>query len=514
MKTPSPDLYYLVKSLNQTEKRDFTRFSTMYSRKEEKAYTKLFNEILAQDEFDELNLRKSFKSHPANRQFHVLKNYLYKSILRSLRWKNERNSLETRLRNELEEAALLQKRGLQIPAKKLLLKVRKQAEKFEKYDILIGALNSLIDILIFEKKRNLVSEMTALRKDIIQASEKFVEAKRLRVLRAEIFSQRMMKTIRGEKKDQSAILQYLKEPDLSKKFMPLSFEGKINKEQCLAYIFATTEHYQDAFVHYEQAVNIWEKHPHFIKENPKAYKIDLLNYMQFCSKLQYNNKFEEQLIKARKLPALSESETIQDIQNLLYVEFYHTVQTCQFESAKRLVPEIQKKLEDYRDKLRPARIAAFHFNIGALYFILEEYESVYFWLYPIVQSEKTDIRKQLKKWSGVLTLIAYLEIENDRLFDSFYRSFNRKLDSADDIDKVIKIFIQGLKPLMNPPSSASVDQFYISLNHQLNEAILKLFPNGEPRDFEYIRLWLNAKLEGISIAQISRNQKQEEIAQV
>ena len=84
MKTPSTDLFILIKSLTPQEKKYFKQLSRVYSDDRENSYELLFDAIEAQQEYDEAEIKQKFKGYGFINQLSVAKNYLYDKILDAL----------------------------------------------------------------------------------------------------------------------------------------------------------------------------------------------------------------------------------------------------------------------------------------------------------------------------------------------------------------------------------------------------------------------------------------------
>ncbi|MBK8952028.1 MAG: hypothetical protein IPM85_06660 [Chitinophagaceae bacterium] len=78
MKTSSPFLWQLIRSLNSSEKLFFKRNYSAVNRKEDKTYLKLFSAISAQKNYDETEIL--IKLSPAvNKKILPIKNTIYNS---------------------------------------------------------------------------------------------------------------------------------------------------------------------------------------------------------------------------------------------------------------------------------------------------------------------------------------------------------------------------------------------------------------------------------------------------
>jgi hypothetical protein len=82
MKTPSAELFKLVKSLNPSEKVHFKRY--MSRKGQQNHYVKLFDAVNSLNSYDDKKLKKKLKNEPFIKHLPVIKNYTYEAILDSL----------------------------------------------------------------------------------------------------------------------------------------------------------------------------------------------------------------------------------------------------------------------------------------------------------------------------------------------------------------------------------------------------------------------------------------------
>ena len=133
----SEDLFHLIRSLSQAEKRYFKIFSSMGLEKSSGTiYNRLFDAIELQKDYDEdkvLNRVKEIK----HTQLSNLKGYLYRMILESLRQYNSGKHVDTRIYALLYESKILYQKKLIHQSRKQLEKAKKMAVDFEKHLMLI-----------------------------------------------------------------------------------------------------------------------------------------------------------------------------------------------------------------------------------------------------------------------------------------------------------------------------------------------------------------------------------------
>ncbi len=92
---PSNELFDLIKSLTKSEKRFFKLQSALQSG--DKNYVRLFDLIDKMSEYDEENVKKTFKGEKFIKHLPSEKNHLYKLILKALRSYYGETSVSSRL---------------------------------------------------------------------------------------------------------------------------------------------------------------------------------------------------------------------------------------------------------------------------------------------------------------------------------------------------------------------------------------------------------------------------------
>lgn len=117
--TPKDDLFQLIKSMDRNEKGYFKKFAALNGKKDNN-YVLLFDAINQQTEYDEAVLKQQFKGEKFIVQLHVVKNYLFKLILKSLRNYHQETTTPLKLYNLLIDTELLCNRRMRMSAKKVL----------------------------------------------------------------------------------------------------------------------------------------------------------------------------------------------------------------------------------------------------------------------------------------------------------------------------------------------------------------------------------------------------------
>ena len=120
---PSDDLFELIKSLTHSEKRYFKLISSKSVA--DNLYVKLFDAMDAQIVYDEVHIKEQFKGQKFVKQIHVLKNYLYNILLKSLAAYHNEKSEVSHVLEMLQFIEVLFEKGFYGQCKKMVKRAQK-----------------------------------------------------------------------------------------------------------------------------------------------------------------------------------------------------------------------------------------------------------------------------------------------------------------------------------------------------------------------------------------------------
>ncbi len=127
----SDKVHKLIQSLSKNEKRFFKMYCYLHNNVEDKNYIKLFDAIDKQKEYSEQILKKKFRGTKIEKQFAVLKKYLYDSILDALVYYHRKKKVDSEVNYIYKKAQILHNKSMSQEASILLQKAKEKAEKYE-----------------------------------------------------------------------------------------------------------------------------------------------------------------------------------------------------------------------------------------------------------------------------------------------------------------------------------------------------------------------------------------------
>ena len=128
---PSNELFKLIKSLTKSEKRFFKLSSALQSG--EKNYLRIFDYVEKQEDYEEEELKKEFKSEKFIKHLPSEKNHLYRLILKSLRLFYSEQSVSSILKQELKNVEILYDKALYKECEKFVTRAKSIARLNEEF---------------------------------------------------------------------------------------------------------------------------------------------------------------------------------------------------------------------------------------------------------------------------------------------------------------------------------------------------------------------------------------------
>ena len=129
----STDLYDLIQTLTQAEKRYIKLFMQAFSSKGSDTQVELFDSLAKQKSYDEELIRTQMSAKISAQNFHVSKNRLYLLILKGLYLFHSASSEQEKLNHKIFQANILRKKGLYKQANELYQKTLELAKTLEAF---------------------------------------------------------------------------------------------------------------------------------------------------------------------------------------------------------------------------------------------------------------------------------------------------------------------------------------------------------------------------------------------
>ncbi len=509
----SDDLYLLIKSLTKAEKRHFKLQTSL--QKGEKDYQILFEAIDSlpdssqgngeqNSQYDESLLKKKIEGKINTSQLHVAKNYLYGLILKSLRTLNEKQDTNSQLSTQIADARLLEQRGMYEQTVKKLTLAKSLALKFEKYIALIEILQLEISLCTKRQALEVESELERLNFSLLKYNELLHIEIQFNFLKNSITAlYRKSVRVRGEDARQK-IEQLKRSPLLKADEAALSFLSKVSYHYCKAVLSLMEGDVSEAVGHYQDMYHVWVGYPHFKEEYPAAYIIYTSNYLIGCHMVRNYSLFPDLLAELKKVPTKTFDEEAEAFQNIMFLEQLYFMNCRIFvkngnfmQECKQLAEKIESGLIKYSSRIVKSRCMTFYHNTAIMFFALGDFDATQYWLSKILQTMKTDQRKDIQIVAKLLQLIIFLEQGLYLYIDNAFKSFEYHLKKEDKLHDFEGRVTFHLKQV------ASMKHDRKKIFQAFSDA-LKQFESQKLPGHEEISIWVESKVKNLTFLEVLR----------
>lgn len=498
--TPKADLFQLIKSLTQTEKRYFKVYTQKLVSKNSKSNsTELFDAIESMHEFDEEKLKKKIKNKSIVNHLPSEKNYLLHSILKVLRAYHT-GSINTQLNEMLRDIELLKNKGMYKQAIDISKKSIMLAEKYEKYILqveIIAQLKQLyydagstdeeeedIDTL-YEK------EISALKK-INNISDYSNLRRKLNLLQKKLGTSRKPDDIRKYK-------ELINHPLLLSEKNAITFNSLSSYYTIHSVYSIRSGNFKKGYDYCLKHMDLYNKNPKLKMEYPEKYIYAINNTIAVCKQMGKHKEFLQHLTTLRNVQSTSLDCETKIFFRSYNFEISHYNQLGYFEKAVELIPKITEGLEKYRHQLPEEFQLVFYLQFAKAYFGTESFSKSLQYLNLILNNNSRN-RQDIYCFAKILNLIVHYELGNTDFIEHAARNTRRYLQSKNrlqHLENIILDFIKKLSAADNIKTKFYFKKFQAELEASMKEPLEKAF-----MDYFDIMSWLKSKIENKSYAEI------------
>ena len=500
---PNDHLFQLIKSLSKAEKRGFKIYATRNSTEDAK-FIQLFDAIDKSKDYDEDVIIKKIKGLKKS-QLSNLKAHLSKQILTSLRLNYVNHNIDIQLREQIDYARILYDKGLYKQSLKILEKAKSLShhnhritltaeilgfEKLIESQYITRSLRNRADQLIEETEQSVKSVETyhALSNLSLRLYGIYIKAGHVRSERDYIITEKFFENA-------------LRQIDLTN----IGFFEKHYLNVSFAWYSLIV---QDFLLQYRYAQK-WVDHFH---DNPEMLALEPIWYLKgvhvLLEALFILGHYEKHKEEVKKLEQFLKDPPTRSNENLetLGFQYYYTSRINEhfmagtFTEGVKLIPELNKEIAKYSDRIDPHRILVFYYKIACLYFGAGETEKAITYLNKIINYPDPRLREDIHCFARILNLIAHFELGNESLLEYQVRSTYRFIRKMNDLNLVQEEILRFLRNLttMNPQE---LRKKFINLRDTLLEIQKKPY---QRRAFLYLDIisWLEAKIDEKPIQEV------------
>jgi tetratricopeptide (TPR) repeat protein len=488
-------LFQLVQSLEKAEKRNFKLYIKRSSGKEDLKIIELFDALDKLDDYDETALLKKLSSIKKP-QLANAKVHLYRELLASLRLIKSADSIDMQLNEQLDYARILYNKGLYLQSLKILEKLEDTAKQHYKY-------NFLTQVIAWEKKieslhitRSMTDRAGVLAQEAIEVNARVSMVSRMSSLALQLYSFYILNGHARNEKDEESVIKFFTVNLPSNSHKQTGFYERLYLYQSYCwYAFIR----QDFLMYYRYAqkwIDIFHEQRLMIKVETGYYIKGMHNLLNAHFDLRNFEGFEIALQQFKQFAAtdMASKHDNHRIQTFVYISSATLNQHFMlgtFEEGLSLIPELEKKLEEYSLFLDNHRLLVFNYKIANLYFGCGKYDIAIDYLQKII-NVNPDLRNDLQCYARLLHLMAHYELGNFEIIDSLIRSvyrFMAKMQNLTVVEEAMFKFLRNSFHLSRHKLKAELEVFLSSIK-QLEKN------RFQTRSFAYLDIisWVESKV--------------------
>lgn len=498
MKTTSPQLFNLIKSLNKAEKSYFKKnIKSFQSGTRENQYLKLFNALDKQEEFDEAAIIDKFRGDPLIKQFSVSKNYLYNLILKTLVGFHSGKTIEAILNRQIDNSSVLYNKGFYRECIAELKRGKKLSYKYDKHDYLLT---------IIKKEKQLITDLKTddldndLRKEVMEEEavfNKIATENKLSVVYFNLLKEVRSRRIIRSKEEMTRLAE------LSKEILAME-EKTLPTFVALNYFYGIQVFYNYLSNQFGRSVEfglkhqrMWDQSPWRMLDNPQEY-LDITYY--FLSSCFQTRNFQEIIRGIYKLKSTGITNPQQATQRYfiyysILIRYYASL--FMYNELEDILYDVNRQYDEYSKHMLHDQHITICLNMIIAHFIMEQYSMSLKWLNRFFVIRKPGVREDAYAFTRIFNLIIHFELGNNDLLEYTVKSTYRDMTRKQKLYQFEKSILTFIKKVSAMPGEKEYDNLLQDLENQLKEINRDPLESEAMRYFNFIG-WIESKLHKMS----------------
>jgi tetratricopeptide (TPR) repeat protein len=463
------ELFRLIHSLDDREKRLYRREAGQNLRHGKSNYLLLFNAIASLENFDEELLLKKLKQEALIAQLPTHLSRLFVHILEFLRHIDAYPSIDVQLNAACERVTILYERGLYPSARKELKKAQKLAQENENY-LQLMRMADLERVFFFSENSRSMMPFKEARKfrdqDFLQALHQQVELK-LTHFEALFYA----KTRTGDPQQVKVLLQKLGGRSLIKTIRDAQASATdLMLLDAIGLGAQLDGDFDKAYLAYSRMDSLWVSNPAKIAENATLYIGFISSFLHACLMKGRHDEFRNLLANLKTVRFGNELHSFMLKEALLYLELFFCLNRFDYDKGLALGPEIEAMLTKHKGRILGSRVITFYFNLGSLHFLKGEYSKANRWIAKLSMIHDQDFRQDVQAFVSFFQLILFIAMDDHDLVGTRLRALTRSSQrtAPNSVEAAILTLAQHFLRDQASDFHAALTQFHTELLGLIN----------------------------------------------
>jgi len=472
-----------------------------YTREGQNNYIRLFDAIEKQKQYDENKIKNKFIGETFIKHLPSEKNYLFSLIQKSLRQFHSQSNIDVTIKELLIDAEVLYEKSLYSHCRKVILKIKKLAYKYERFAF-------IPEIIRIESRLYDLKTLDALAKEEREALHKMETINTYRTLSNNV-AQLVASAHQLRKKSEIDLFdKIISNPLLKKEVNADSFTAKI-------YFFYINGVYYEMKGDLLNGYRYRKRFVEITEANPQWMEIHMKNYLPALNNLAISQmelkKFDEMSETIEKIKGVSSLKCIKASEDILLTSFIFSsilkmnlyIKTGEFVQGLSAVKEAETGLIKFAGKIHSQYEIVFHNSIKYIYFGAGEYRKSLQWSNKVINESSPEIRQDIQAMARIFNLILHYELGNMDSLEYFIKSTYRFLLKSQRLYKVEAIILSYLRKNAHLMSQKEILESFRTLHKELLPLSKDKYEKKAFEEFDIIS-WLESKIEGKSFAEVVR----------
>ncbi len=496
-------LFQLVHSLEKSEKRHFKLYIKRSSSKEDLKIIQLYDALDKLTEYDEKLLLKKI-SGITKTQLANLKTHLYKQLLASLRLLKTSDNIDLQLSEHLDYARILYNKGLKIQSLRILEKAKETARVNQKF-------NTLVQLLSLEKKietlhitRSTTEKTLQISEEALAISNHVDRVTRLSNLALLLYRWFVLHGHARNAEDEKELKSFFKNYLPADMQAVNGFYEKLYLYQSYCWYAFIKLNFLMYYRYSQKWIDLFDEQPQMIEVETGHYVKGMHNLLNALFDLRSFQKFEITLKQFETFEKTTDASRHDNFRThtSIYINAARINQHLMkgtFTEGLKLVPVIEKNLEEYAMFVDGHRILVFNYKIATLYFGAGKYETAIDYLQRIINGPM-DLRIDLQCYARLLHLMAHYELGNYDIMESLIKSvyrFMAKMKTLSVVEEEIFRFLRHTFNISPKKLNPELEKFLQKIKHLEKNPF-------ETRSFAYLDVisWVESKVYGKTMGNV------------
>jgi len=505
MKTPSPDLYRIIKSLSSQEKRYFKLFAKEEG--DDLSYVRLFDAIDSLEFYDESKVMQILEKKGKIKNLSRVKNYLQETIFKFLEQHYSDYSVAVELQRLIQRIEILFSKRLFGLASKTIQKAEQLATKAQRntYLLLIQHWKYQVDFENANEKNlnTYLKEGYFAEQQTIEVCKNIVEYRRLntRLMLITSFSNVDSKAREREFKN------LLADPYLKDESKAIAIPTKELYYKILGHIYFWLQDWKKCFETKKRSIELFEKFPSEEQSQLTDYILDIGTAM---GALYYLGKTNELLFYKNKVERLMQDlppkvKTARIYNAYMNVTNNYISTLVLLLDMKEALKESEKLSSDIQKYGMEDSIRIFNYHFCLICFHMGDFHKALRYSNKIINSEKNQSRLDIFNWVKVLNVLVHYELGNEDLLAPLCKSTANYLLKKEALNPVYKLLLDFISAIsLAEFSESEKKKRFTELKKELDKTISDPGDKEVMYDFD-IRSWIISKVEKRTLMEVLRD---------